>query len=129
MNARKIVDRNCSWSPSFDETSFVSVLHERGIWDREQYWMLEWALFDLISTGDVDADLCASVFQIFSYTLGSISSHLDPNDLFEIINFQRDDVYAFRERIRLVFEGFFVKRMPRNASFDEVNPLLPKDAS
>ncbi|MBB2984784.1 Imm41 family immunity protein [Paraburkholderia tropica] len=129
MNPRVVIEQNCSWCEAFSETSFVSILHEDGLWQREQYWLLEWAVCNLISNAVEHADVCAPIFQIFSRTIGLICSHLDSNDLFEIKNLERDDVYAFRERIQIVFEGFFLKRLPKNALFDELNPLLPKDGS
>ncbi len=52
-------------------------------------------------------------------------SHLDQNDLYEMENLDREKVYDLRERIRMVFEGFYIRKMPdQETCFDEKNPLL-----
>jgi hypothetical protein len=110
----------------YNEGSFSAILHEKCIWQRDQYWLLEWALFDLISRNEMREDMYAPVFRIFTTTIGAIISHLDQNDLFEITNLNRDEVYEFRDRIRIIFEGFFARRIPERVMFEDVNPLLPK---
>jgi hypothetical protein len=37
---------------------------------------------------------------------------LDPNDGFCIVDLEREEVYSLRERVQLVFEGFFLGVMP-----------------
>ncbi|WP_175915551.1 MULTISPECIES: hypothetical protein [unclassified Burkholderia] len=40
-------------------------------------------------------------------------------------NLDREKVYDLRERIRMVFEGFYIRKMPdQETCFDEKNPLL-----
>ncbi|WCM22947.1 immunity 41 family protein [Paraburkholderia bryophila] len=126
MNPRSVIDRNCVYFAEYDEESFSAILHEKGIWQRDQYWILEWAIFDLTSRGEIREDMYAPVFRIFSLAIGAISSHLDQNDLFEIVNLDRQEIYEFRDRIRIIFEGFFFGRIPERVMFEEVNPLLPK---
>jgi len=79
----------------------------------------------LISKSEICEDTYAPVFHIFAATISAISSHLDQNDLFEITNLDRDEVYEFRDRIQAVFQSFFAKRIPERVMFEEVNPLLP----
>lgn len=124
MNPHTIIARNCTWSSEYDEMSFVAKLHECQTWERDQYWLLEWALYDLMAKAKDCEDLWGPVFRIFSRTMGLICSHLDENDLFEIGNLTRDEIYEFRERIQIVFEGFFYKRRPERVEFAEPNPLL-----
>lgn len=125
MNPITVINQNCTWSTEYDEGSFCAILHERGTWERNTYWLLEWALLDLISKNEIREDTYVPVFLIFSATIGAISSHLDQNDLFEITNLNRDEVYEFRDRIQIVFQSFFTKRIPERDMFEEVNPLLP----
>ncbi len=48
MDPKKIIGRNFVRSPDFDDDSFVGVLHEKCTWQRDQYWLLEWALYELV---------------------------------------------------------------------------------
>ncbi|CAB3808896.1 hypothetical protein GCM10011400_71320 [Paraburkholderia caffeinilytica] len=124
MDSRAIIARNCTWSSEYDETSFTAILHERQIWERDQYWLLEWALYALMDKTENCDELCGPVFRIFSCIMVAVCSHFDENDLFEIENLTRDEIYEFRERIQIVFEGFFSKHIPERVEFAEPNPLL-----
>jgi len=127
MDPKTVIGRNYVWSPIFDENSFVSVLHEKCVWQRDQYWLLEWALYDLVLHDTPCEDIYEGVFRIFSFVSHAMGSHLDPNDQFEIEDMESGVFYDFRERFQMVFEGFFAKQMPNHvACFDEVNPLLIK---
>ncbi len=87
--------------------------------------MLEAALYALAHEKTIAVNLYAEVFLIFNFVINAICSHLDQNDLYEIENLDREKVYDLRERIRMVFEGFFIRPMPdQGACFDERNPLL-----
>ncbi|WP_440625886.1 hypothetical protein [Burkholderia sp. 22313] len=125
MDQKSTVAKNLFSSPNYDENSFSGLLHEQSILDWGQYWLLEWALYRLASEGADIEDMYLGVFQIFSNVLNAICSHLDPEDLFKIKNLNRDEIYEFRERIRMVFEGFFARQMPdQSMCFDEINPFL-----
>ncbi|NKJ49574.1 hypothetical protein CIC12_23140 [Burkholderia sp. SG-MS1] len=93
-------------------------------WQRDQYWLLEWALYEIVKKAENYEELCSPVFRIFSGTMSTISSHFDQNDLFEIKNLEREEIYEFRERIQIVFGGFFAKHMSERVVFEEENPLL-----
>ncbi|WP_081061929.1 Imm41 family immunity protein [Burkholderia territorii] len=128
-DSRRVIARNWVHSREYDAASFIAILHERSIWQRDQYWLIEWALREISASRDGGDDLNGQIFYIFSYTMNAISSHLDPDDSFEIMNLAKDEVYEFRERIRLVFEGFFLKNFPDQAMFEEENPLIKNGAS
>ncbi|WP_157649992.1 Imm41 family immunity protein [Burkholderia ubonensis] len=117
------------YSREYDDASFIAVLHEQGIWQRDQYWLLERALYELTAAQSERDNLSGPIFYIFSYVMNAISSHLDRDDSFEIGNLTKDNVYEFRERIRLVFEGFFLKNFPDQSMFEEENPLFSKGGS
>jgi hypothetical protein len=102
----------------YDEGSFAAMLHEKGI--------LEWALVELISRNEISKDMYAPVFRILTGLIGAVSSHLDRNDLFEITSLDRGEVYEFRDRIRIIFEGFFARRISERVMFEEMNPLLSR---
>ncbi|MDP9581015.1 UNVERIFIED_ORG: hypothetical protein J2791_000296 [Burkholderia contaminans] len=129
MDPRAIVKKNVFASPAYDEKSFSGVLHERGIWEDEQYWLLESALYALAHEGTIAVDLYAEVFHIFDFVTNAICSHLDQNDSYEIENIDLEKVYDLRERIRMVFAGFFVRKMPdQEVYFNDRNPLLASKA-
>ena len=77
---QEIIGRNCPECPEYDDFSFMAILHEQGIWRRDQYWILEWALYEILSRGESYEKLCGSIFRIFSYTMGAIISNFDQND-------------------------------------------------
>ena len=64
------------------------------------------------------------VFEIFSYSFLLFGCHFDRNDGFKIRNLKRNKIYDFRERFKMVFEGFFAGKMPAPTRFDEANPWL-----
>ncbi|WP_195841364.1 Imm41 family immunity protein [Burkholderia cenocepacia] len=129
MDAKEIVAANVFSSPAYDEKSFAGVLHERGIWQEDQYWLLEAALYALAHEKTIAVNLYTEVFLIFNFVINAICPHLDQDDLYEIENLDREKVYDLRERIRMVFEGFFVRKMPdQEACFEERNPLLESGA-
>jgi hypothetical protein len=82
-------------------------------------------LYQLVAASAQDSQLRWRVFRIFSDTVMSISAHFDRNDIFKVKNLTQNELYAFRERFRLVSEGFFSGQMPElNDCFEELNPLL-----
>ncbi|WGS43227.1 immunity 41 family protein [Burkholderia sp. JSH-S8] len=125
-DSRSVIERNWVQSREYDEASFIAVLHEQGVWQREQYWLLERALYDLSIVHGEQDNLSGPIFYIFSFAMNAISSHLDQEDSFEIKNLAKGELYEFRERIRLVFEGFFLKNFPDQSMFEEENPLFSK---
>ncbi|WP_322026759.1 Imm41 family immunity protein [Burkholderia sp. BCC1977] len=127
--SRSVIERNWVRSREYDELSFIAMLHEQGIWQKDQYWLVERALYDLTGAQSDGDNLSGPIFYIFSYAMNSISSHLDQGDSFEIKNLTRGEVYEFRERIRLVFEGFFLNNFPDQSMFEEENPLFSKGDS
>ncbi|WP_196480780.1 Imm41 family immunity protein [Burkholderia diffusa] len=124
--SRSVIERNWVHSREYDESSFIAMLHEQGIWQKDQYWLVERALYDLTGVQSEGDSLSGPIFYIFSYAINAISSHLDQDDSFEIKNLTKGEVYEFRERIRLVFEGFFLNNFPDQSMFEEENPLFSK---
>jgi hypothetical protein len=122
MNAKKIILRNFPHNGLYDDLSFLGKLHEEQLWDIEEYWLLEWGIYKLEKSSSEKLDW--EVFKIFSMIMQSISSHLDRNDYFKIQNLKRPKLYELRERVQLVFEGYFSGSMPEQNSFEEINPLL-----
>jgi len=123
MNPEAVIARNFAWCAEHDDCSFSGRLHEEGLWDRGEYWLLERALYEL-AKADTSQELTWRVFRIFSYCFMVIGCHFDRNDGFKITNIKRRELYELRERFQLVFEGFFSKDMPDQKSFTEQNPLL-----
>lgn len=112
MNPRMVIAQNCTWSAEYEEASFIAMLHEKGVWQREKYWLVEWALYELVKREEDCSELFGAIFSIYSYAMLSLSSHLDQNDLFRVVNLCEDEIYEFRERIQIVFESFFLEKFP-----------------
>ncbi|MGO4223641.1 Imm41 family immunity protein [Lysobacter sp. TAF61] len=125
MDAYTVIAKNHPWSGSFDEASFRARLYEDALWSQEEYWKVEWALCQLVTTAGEDAEVRSRVFRLFSATTNLFAAHFNPNDVFSIRNLDSNDICEIIERFHLVFEGFFSGEMPDLAeSFDERNPLL-----
>ena len=125
MDAHAVIAANHPWSGEFGEASFRACLYEDATWSQDEYWKLEWALFQLVGTANSDAELRWRVFRLFSSTFSLFAAHLDPNDVYTIQNIAPEKLHETMERFQLVFEGFFAGEMPDLlASFDEQNPLL-----
>lgn len=122
MDAEKTILRNFPHNALFDDDSFLGKLHEEQLWDIEEYWLLECSIYELEKNSS--EKLHWEIFRIFSIIMGKISYHLDKNDCFKIKKLKRHKLYELRERVQLVFEGYFSPNMPEQNIFEEVNPLL-----
>ena len=122
MDATNIILRNFPHNELHDELSFLGRLHEKQLWNTKEYQLLEWAIYSLEK--DSSKNLDWEIFKIFSCIMSMIISHFDNNDYFQIRDVKLDELYELRERVQLVFEGYFSKSMPNQCFFEEVNPLL-----
>lgn len=128
MEPRAIILRNFVWCDEYEESSFVGRLHEYCEWNFDEYWLLEWALYQLAEARTNNSDLCWPIFKIFSNTFLTINVHFDPNDGFNIANIDCSEAYDLRERFQLVFEGYFSGNMPnQKRCFEIQNPLFPSN--
>jgi hypothetical protein len=123
MEPYLVIARNFPWSGQYDDASFCGRLHEEGIWSWDEYWLLEWALYQLHDEPH-SRELHWPVFRIFSNSFSTLGAHRDSNDVFEIHNLNLAEFYDAKERMQLVFEGFFQGSMPDQAIFEQSNPLL-----
>lgn len=124
MKSQHTINRNFPWCDEFDESSFMSILHEQSTWDDEEYFKLECALFELSSSNKFNQELAWRIFRIFSHTSLLFISHHDENDKFEVKNKVQDEIYDLRERFQLVFEGYFSGKMPNSKYLAPSNKLL-----
>ena len=122
MDAKEIILRNFPHNNLYDDLSFLGKLNEEQSWDIEEYWLLEWGVYNLEKNSPEKLD--GEIFRIFSVIMLCISSHLDQNDYFKIKNLKRSELYEMRERVLLVFEGYFSSSIPEQNIFEKVNPLL-----
>ncbi|HAV5587469.1 TPA: hypothetical protein JI109_06085 [Acinetobacter baumannii] len=122
MNAKEIILRNFPHTNFYDGLSFLGKLNEEQLWDIEEYWHLEWGIYNLEKNSSEKLD--SEIFRIFSMIMLSISSHLDQNDYFKIKNMKSPELYEMRERVQLIFEGYFSDSMPEQNTFEDINPLL-----
>jgi len=107
----------------------VGRLHEEGKWDNDEYCLLEDALYQIAKHLPYSQKTLYQVFSIFSHLFILFSTHFDPNDQCRF-DLREDEVNELRDRIQMVFEGFFYGIMPRQSDlsgFSLVNPrLFPK---
>jgi hypothetical protein len=123
------ISKNISSDTDDFKSSFLGMLHENAIWDEKKYWALDKALYDMFDQykgQELPRAILGPVTKIFSYTMLLISCNYDGNDSYKITNLYNSDLSKFRERVRLVFEGFLRDEMPKNTHFEKVNPLLVK---
>ncbi len=123
MSPQQIIARNFP-GPEHDDASFLGRLHEEWLWDSDEYWKLEWALYQLATKTRRSRDITWRIFRIFSHAFLSVNCHFDPRDAFRIGNLADDEICELRERLQLVFEGYFSGSMPKLSNFKTRNPLL-----
>jgi len=110
------INRNFAWSKEYSDDSFVGIFHEKNLWNDGEYFKLENYLYEQCDEYRGEASISRDVFwpamRIHSYLSQSIGCHLDPNDGFNLEGLNQDQIYQRRERLQLVFEGFFKGEMP-----------------
>ena len=110
------IDRNFTWCTEYTDDSFVGCFHEKQKWNDAEYFKLENYLFEQCAKyknqNSVPRDVFWPAMRIHSYLSQSIGSHFDPNDGFILLGLSNEQLYERRERLQLVFEGFFKGEMP-----------------
>ena len=126
----EIIYKNLSLEMQWNEQSFLGILHEKRVLDIDSYWKLEWAILWLTTNlGRRPSPHCWTVHRLFTRTTNMLYAHIDPNDEFEIRGVSKERIYAFLNRINVVFEGFFEGKAPEmHARFKEKNPLLDQES-
>ena len=121
-----VIARNSPGSCALDPNSFVGRLHKEDKWDNHEYCLLEHALYEVATQLPHSQKTQYQVFSIFSHLFLLFSAHFDPRDQCRF-DLQEDEVDELRDRIQMVFEGFFYGVMPNPSSlsgFRLVNPRL-----
>ncbi|RDY67782.1 hypothetical protein DX912_07645 [Lysobacter soli] len=129
MDARSIISKNHPASGEFETTSFRSRLYEDATWSQDEYWKVEWALFQLAAAADSDAELRWRVFRLFSATVSLFVAHYDPKDIYVMDGIDAEGLLEARERFDLVFEGFFSQQMPDVRSWPIADVRLGRPAA
>ena len=115
------INRNFAGSEEYSADSFVGQFHEQRIWDDDAYLELENHLYDACEKYKGQENMPRAVIwpvmQIYGFLMMSIGCHLDANDGFEIKNLSREQIYERRERLQMIFEGFFTGKMPDKECF------------
>ena len=110
------INRNFSGSKHYSEKSFIGIFHEDELWDDKEYFLLEEEVFALCEqySGDkcLPREVVWPVMRIFSYLMLTLGCQYDPDDYFNLSNLSHEQYISRRERIQLVFEGFFLGKMP-----------------
>lgn len=119
----EIVLENCPISPHWSGDSFLGSLEDSGVWDMPKYWQLEFALYALVQH-EFEDSMYAILFKVFARLSRLFSSNYHELDVFEFKNLNADEVHELHERIELIFEGTFLKKMPEQEWFSIRNPYL-----
>jgi hypothetical protein len=100
------IARNFPHCIEHSDASFLGCLHERNIWDAEEYRKFESALKELArmyhGVNDLPREISWRVFRIFSHVMLLISAHYDPNDSYRVQNLTDAELSKWRERFQLV---------------------------
>lgn len=116
------INRNFPWCDEYSEKSFLGILHEEAKWSDEEYFKLENNLHDLsIKYKDSETlprEMTWRVMRIFSLAMLFLGCHFDPNDIFVIDGLNIEELYQRRERLQLMFEGFYQGTMPADEGFE-----------
>ena len=114
---------NCPASHQWSDESFLGCLENSGTWDIPKYWQLEYGLHTL-SECDFDKSTYAAIFKIFARISRLFSANYHELDVFQFKNLTPEDVLEFHERVEMIFEGVFLKKMPDQEWFTLKNPYL-----
>lgn len=125
MQCLEIIYKNLSFKMQWSAQSFLGILHNEHRLDMDAYWRLEWAVIWLIKGSDkAPSPHGWPVHQIYTLATSMLYAHIDPDDSFEIMEVSKERVHLLRNRINVVFDGFFKLKIPDLAVFKEANPLL-----
>jgi hypothetical protein len=127
MNTKFEIDRNIG--KLYSRQSFLGKLHEEAVWDEEEYFKFEKALYDLSRSmsgkSNIPRAQAWKIVAIYSYVCLLISSHFDNNDSYKIKKTKRTAIYSWRERMGLVVNGFFSGKMPKQENLEgPINTFL-----
>ncbi|WP_421850730.1 Imm41 family immunity protein [Marinomonas sp.] len=125
--SRNVVYQNFPHNSEYEIGSFLGCLHEESVWNEEEYWKLEGAIYQLFNEevkNTIARDIAWPLFRIYSHAMLLLQSHYDKNDQYFIMNLDEVEVQDYRERIQQVFEGFFQNKMPKIQDFEKRNPLF-----
>lgn len=109
------INRNFAWCDDYSDDSFVGILHEKQEWNDDEYFRLENYLYEIclqFPSDLISREIAWPAMSIYSYLSNTLGSHLDSNDGFIIKGLDLVSLYYRRERLQLVFEGFFKGEMP-----------------
>lgn len=122
MIEKQIILSNCPSSEYWDDNSFIGNLHENEVWINEKYLSFELVLYTF-SERHSASEITWELFKIFSILMSFFISHFDENDFSQIKNLSQEQIYSAKERVQLVFDGFFQGRMHDRNFFDDLLKL------
>ncbi len=122
MDLQKIINENYILSGDFSDRSFIAKLHELHQWDMKAYLRLEEAIYqkslDIKNLELLNHAFFYPFFHIYKFITNMFIAHFDPKDGYIITGIKDDSIYDMKERIELVFDGFFKGEMPQREELD-----------
>lgn len=112
----------------FSDVSLIGCVTGRSEWSADQFWLIAKSLYELDEKSKEDDRLFREAVReaifIYSTLALSFSWHFDPGDHFEYQKLTTDQIYDWRDRTNMLFEGFIAGGMPDRIVFGDSNPLL-----
>ena len=128
MNPLTVLVGNHLHHEQFADASLVGCVAGRSEWSASQFWLIAAALYELHDKSRTDDRLfrhsVREAIFIYSHLTLSFSWHFDPDDHFEYQNLTTDEIYEWRERTNMLFEGFIADGLPDKIVFGADTPLL-----
>ena len=128
MNQLSVLVGNHLGHELFSDSSLVGCVTGRSEWCADQFWSIAASLYELHEQSRTNnklfRDAVREAIFIYTHLTLSFSWHFDPDDHFEYQNLSTDEIYEWRERTNILFEGFIADGMPDKIVFGETNPLL-----
>jgi len=128
MNPLAVLFGNHLHHEQYSDSSLIGCVSSRSEWSAEQFWLIAASLYELHEQSENDnalfRDAVREAIFIYSHLTLSFSWHFDPDDHFEYQNLSTDEIYEWRERTNILFEGFIADGLPDRIVFGEGNPLL-----
>lgn len=94
--------KNISSHEAYSENSFLSILHEKEIWDDNAYSMVDEALSDIAEKykeEQMPRELLLAIYDLYNYTFGRPCWHQMPSDGSSIENLTDEECHEHWERL------------------------------
>jgi len=121
------IRRNFPQAAEYTADSFLGRLHEEGVWNLDEYWKLEYAIWCAAAAhtaAELPREIAWPIFRLFSYFMLLTNAHESAQDLYTIDGIVDEMRLALSERFQMVVEGFFQGTNVNLGEWEPRNPML-----